>query len=55
MKKAHYQVVNSNGQLLQTFGSGVDALHAAKAWVKDNEGCGLRYGLRVVKYFVDVK
>lgn len=48
-KVAHYQVVNANGALLKTFGTD---FKAAKEWAESSEGCGLRYGLRVVKYFV---
>lgn len=48
-KVAQYQVVNANGALLKTFGADY---RAAKAWAQSSEGCGLRYGLRVVKYFI---
>jgi hypothetical protein len=45
----HYQVVNGNGALIKTFGTDFTA---AKKWAEENEGCGLRYCLRVEKYRV---
>lgn len=45
----HYQVVNGNGALIKTFGTDFSS---AKKWAEENEGCGLRYCLRVQKYRV---
>lgn len=45
-KKACYQVANANGALIKTLGTDYKA---AFEWSKSHNGCGLRYGLYVVK------
>lgn len=49
MKKAQYNVVNSNGNLIKAFGADYKA---ACLYAKQNERCGLMYGLRVTRYYV---
>jgi hypothetical protein len=49
MKTAQYQVVNAHGNILKFFGGDYAA---AKMWAAAHQGCGLRYGLRVKKYFI---
>ena len=49
MKKAQYKVVNANGSLIQTFGSD---FQSANKFARENNRCGLMYGLRAVRYYV---
>jgi len=46
---ARHDVVNANGNLICSFGKDYAG---ARAYTKANEGCGLKYGLHVRRYYV---
>lgn len=48
-RSARYDVVNANGNLIRSFGADYAA---AMSFAKENNGCGLKYGLRVRRYYV---